>query len=96
MNDAPQGPQTRLNLIAEFDLVADEYDQQHRANISISGENPEYFSEYKVRDFGDVVRSQSVNARNLLDFGSDIHSSGSTFPARAYLARTYLPEAWNW
>ena len=34
---------------AEFDSFADEYYQQHVANIAITGENPEYFHEYKVK-----------------------------------------------
>ena len=32
---------------AEFDLLADEYRNVHTANVAITGEAPEYFSEYK-------------------------------------------------
>src|SRR5215469_9766953 len=42
------GRDTRMNP-AEFDRVADEYQQLHAANIALTGEAPEYFHEYKVR-----------------------------------------------
>ena len=34
----------------EFDKFADEYRDLHAANIKLSGEDPEYFAEYKVAD----------------------------------------------
>ena len=40
---------------AEFDPFADEYQAMHRSNISASGEGPEYFAEYKMRDLAAVV-----------------------------------------
>ena len=36
--------------VAEFDKFADEYHNLHQENIRITGENPEYFAEYKIRD----------------------------------------------
>ena len=35
---------------AEFDKFADEYRAIHAHNIRLSGEAPEFFAEYKVRD----------------------------------------------
>ena len=35
---------------AEFDKFADEYRSLHAANIAISGEGPNYFAEYKIKD----------------------------------------------
>jgi hypothetical protein len=35
---------------AEFDKFADEYRSMHAANIRLSGEDPEYFAEYKIAD----------------------------------------------
>ena len=35
---------------AEFDRFADDYRSLHAANIRASGETPEFFAEYKVRD----------------------------------------------
>ena len=57
---------------AEFDLFADEYDQQHRANIALTGEGPEYFAQYKLRAFRGMVPE---SARDLLDFGSGTGNS---------------------
>ena len=70
---------------AEFDQFADEYDQQHRANIAVTGEGPEYFAEYKIREFRSMVPQ---SARELLDFGS---GTGNSFPYfRKYFAAAHL------
>jgi hypothetical protein len=44
---------------AEFDKYALAYEDQHRANIAITGEEPSYFAEYKVRLFSEVELSIS-------------------------------------
>ncbi|MCS6944600.1 MAG: class I SAM-dependent methyltransferase [Sutterellaceae bacterium] len=74
---------------AEFDRFADEYRAVHATNIAASGESPEYFAEYKMRDFADEVRHAQIEsqARWFLDFGTGI---GNALP---YFAR-YLPDAW--
>lgn len=59
---------------AEFDQFADEYDRQHRANIALTGEAPEYFAEYKVRL---LQAGLPQSARQLLDFGS---GTGNSIP----------------
>lgn len=60
---------------AEFDLLARDYDAQHRANIGITGEDPAYFAEYKVADLAMAVGSRVPGARRILDFGSGIGNS---------------------
>ncbi|NMG43064.1 methyltransferase domain-containing protein [Aromatoleum toluvorans] len=58
---------------AEFDRCADEYEQQHAANIGLSGESPAYFARYKVQD---VARSPAAQATTrILDFGAGIGGS---------------------
>lgn len=73
---------------AEFDKFADEYRAMHAGNIAISGENPEYFAEYKVRD---LVRSYyaslgHIEAPCVLDFGAGV---GTSVP----FMRRYMPQA---
>jgi ubiquinone/menaquinone biosynthesis C-methylase UbiE len=73
-------------LRAEFDLLADEYHEQHKSNIAITGESPEYFAEYKVADLAKHIEALGLEARHLLDFGSGI---GNSLP----FLRKYFPEA---
>ena len=49
--------------IAEFDQFADEYHNLHEANIRITGEGPEYFSEYKTRDLSRVEQIVSGDVK---------------------------------
>ena len=72
--------------VAEFDRVADDYHEQHRANIAITGEAPEYFAEYKIKVLSNLVHSRDLCADCILDFGSGI---GSSIP---YFWR-YFPQA---
>jgi len=71
--------------IAEFDRFADAYDEQHRANITITGEVPEYFAEYKIRVVSELAHGLGAVAR-ILDFGSGIGGSIPHF-------RRYMPQA---
>lgn len=66
------GP-TRMQ--AEFDLLADEYHVLHHENIAITGESPEYFSEYKIADLADFLNRLKLPTMNILDFGSGIGNS---------------------
>jgi SAM-dependent methyltransferase len=71
---ANKGPDhTRMK--AEFDSLADEYRVHHKENIAITGESPEYFSEYKIADLADLLKKLSLPAANILDFGSGIGNS---------------------
>lgn len=76
------------NLRAEFDLLADDYLTQHTANVAITGEPPEYFAEYKIRDLAGVLRSRGMDAGRVLDFGSGIGNSIPFF--RKYLQDSEL------
>src|SRR6266542_6061039 len=69
---------------AEFDNIAHEYRSLHAANIKISGESPEYFAEYKIRDVAALTAGEKVS--RILDFGAGIGASVPYF-------RRYFPEA---
>ena len=73
---------------AEFDKFALEYRNTHASNISLSGESPEYFSAYKIRDFAlELERvSTGLTAPRVLDFGAGV---GNSAP---YIIKS-LPEA---
>jgi SAM-dependent methyltransferase len=63
------------HLRAEFDLLADDYQAQHRANIAVTGERPEYFAKYKIADLAALVKERGLAAGQVLDFGSGIGNS---------------------
>jgi ubiquinone/menaquinone biosynthesis C-methylase UbiE len=73
---------------AEFDKFADEYRAMHVENIAISGESPEYFAEYKVRDLVHIYHASHAytEAPRVLDFGAGI---GTSVP----FMRRYMPRA---
>jgi SAM-dependent methyltransferase len=72
---------------AEFDKHAAHYRAVHAANISATGEEPEYFAEYKMRDFAAVVKSIGMPASgSFLDFGCGVGNSVLPF-------RRNLPQA---
>ena len=56
----------------EFDKFADEYRAMHAANIRLSGEDPEYFAEYKVIDIAAELARANIAARRALDFGAGV------------------------
>jgi SAM-dependent methyltransferase len=60
---------------AEFDRFADEYERQHRRNIAVTGESPEFFSEYKIRQLATFVPNLLAAPTSILDFGSGIGNS---------------------
>lgn len=61
--------------VAEFDTVAEEYQEQHRSNIAITGEAPEYFAEYKINLVRQFTGQKNLDAAHILDFGSGIGNS---------------------
>lgn len=69
---------------AEFDLLADQYHAQHKANVAITGEAPEYFAQYKIADLAALVQGKGIAAGRVLDFGSGIGNSVPFF-------RKYFP-----
>jgi ubiquinone/menaquinone biosynthesis C-methylase UbiE len=60
---------------AEFDRVADEYMSLHAQNISASGESPEFFARYKIKDVATEVSRCGIQVHSILDFGSGIGNS---------------------
>lgn len=79
---------------AEFDRYAEQYESLLARSIALSGEEPEYFAEYKIRDLArEVARSEARRradrageALRICDFGSGI---GGSVP----FVRKHLPGA---
>lgn len=60
----------------EFDRFADEYRDLHSHNIRASGESPDFFAEYKVRDVAALAKQAGLGQRlRILDFGSGVGNS---------------------
>lgn len=61
---------------AEFDKFADEYRNLHSRNIRASGEQPEFFAEYKVRDAAKLATDAGLGASlRVMDFGAGVGNS---------------------
>ena len=60
---------------AEFDGLADQYYEQHKSNIGLSGESPEYFASYKIVDLRRIIDTLNIEVSSILDFGSGIGNS---------------------
>ncbi len=69
----------------EFDKFAEEYLAMHASNIRASGESPEFFAEYKIKDIAEVLEKK-LAVRKILDFGGGI---GTSVP----YVRRYFPNA---
>jgi SAM-dependent methyltransferase len=63
--------------VAEFDQFADEYSSMHAANIAITGERPEFFSEYKIRLLRQDTQKINGGSDRILDFGC---GTGNSIP----------------
>jgi SAM-dependent methyltransferase len=61
--------------VAEFDQFADEYENMHAANIAITGERPDFFSEYKIRILAEDTVALGIRADRIIDFGAGIGNS---------------------
>jgi SAM-dependent methyltransferase len=71
---------------AEFDKFADEYRAMHKSSVKISGEDPEYFAEYKIADIASEysrLRGEKSAPLHILDFGAGV---GGSVP---YVARHF-------
>ncbi len=71
---------------AEFDSFASEYDQLLRQAVSATGEGPEFFHEYKVRELSQMAGKRHLQPERILDFGSGVGNSTPYF-------RRYFPSA---
>ncbi|MCL2576829.1 MAG: methyltransferase domain-containing protein [Defluviitaleaceae bacterium] len=71
---------------AEFDKLANSYDNWHADLIKGSGFSREYFLEYKVKEVARILTEKNFTPKNILDFGCGV---GDVEP---YLQK-YFPEA---
>jgi ubiquinone/menaquinone biosynthesis C-methylase UbiE len=71
----------------EFDKFADEYRQLHAKNIAVSGENPDFFAEYKIRDLVTYLGAKFPEDLRILDFGAGIGTSVPWFAKHLPAAR---------
>jgi ubiquinone/menaquinone biosynthesis C-methylase UbiE len=71
---------------SEFDRFAEEYRSTHAANISASGEAPEFFAEYKIADLNRHARTSRIEAKSIFDFGCGVGNSIPYF--RKYFPRS--------
>ena len=51
----------------EFDQFADRYSAIHADNIRLSGEEPAYFADYKIRQIRRILNRRAI--KTVLDFG---------------------------
>lgn len=68
---------------SEFDKFADEYETIHAANVRLSGESPEYFAAYKIRE---LRAAFGGDFGTVLDFGAGVGTSVAHF-------REHFPDA---
>jgi ubiquinone/menaquinone biosynthesis C-methylase UbiE len=60
----------------EFDKFAEEYQALHKSNIKASGESPDFFSEYKIKDVCHIVSELNYSENlKIIDFGSGVGNS---------------------
>lgn len=61
---------------AEFDRFADDYLKTHKANVAISGEEPDYFARYKIDEVRRLwTAGGGAEPRAIVDFGAGIGNS---------------------
>jgi ubiquinone/menaquinone biosynthesis C-methylase UbiE len=61
---------------AEFDKFAEEYMAAHKANLKISGEDPDFFARYKLDEIERLWKAKGFKQpARVLDFGCGIGSS---------------------
>ena len=73
---------------AEFDAHADSYYRQHKANTASFGEEPEYFSDYKIAGLRALADARGAPSTTVFDFGSGI--GNSIVPFRRYFGSSQL------
>ena len=76
--------------IEEFDKFADEYEILHTNNIKLSGETPEFFSIYKIKDLKQLSKKHNLpdNGR-ILDFGCGVGNSIEVMEKYFHTAQVY-------
>jgi len=59
---------------AEFDLLADEYRELHKANNAITDESMKYFAEFKILALAELLQRLNVPTAKRLNFGCGIEN----------------------
>ena len=72
-SDPEKLPITNPNV--EFDEFSINYENQIKSAVSISGEDPEYFQEYKVKDLKNTVNRMNLPYSTIFDFGCGVGGS---------------------
>ena len=75
----------------EFDQLANDYEQLLGKAVTISGEAPDYFAQYKIADLVQCLNTKFFYPQSILDFGSGIGNSIPFF--RQYFAGVVLNNA---
>lgn len=65
-------------MTQEFDEYVDDYADQHKQSIRLSGEDPDFFAAYKIKALRKMVDGWGIENPKILDFGSGI---GNSIPA---------------
>src|SRR5579863_7745375 len=73
---------------AEFDRFADEYRALHAKGVRLSGESPEFFTDYKVAEVAALLADCLGDEPAILDFGGGVGTSVPYF--RKYFPRCRL------
>ncbi|MGC1489504.1 MAG: methyltransferase domain-containing protein [Albidovulum sp.] len=74
-----------MNKTAEFDKYVDQYDEDHRSSIRLSGETPGYFAQYKIKALRSMTDAWGFTNPRILDFGAGMGASVPAF-------RSHFPE----
>lgn len=72
---------------SEFDKFADEYEAIHARNVRLSGESPDYFAAYKVREVRALFPATVTQPGAILDFGAGVGTSVAHFQGQFPTAR---------
>lgn len=57
---------------AEFDIHAESYERQHANSLRLSGEDPAFFSQYKVAVVQRMLAARGKEPSRILDFGAGV------------------------
>lgn len=66
-------------MSGEFDEYVDDYVDQHSKSIRLSGESPDFFAEYKIKELKKMADNWGFSDPAILDFGSGIGNSVPAF-----------------
>ena len=80
MTDAKSDAKTGSQSDAEFDRHAATYRDLHKTHMALSGEEPAYFADYKMRDFSVLLGAAALPLDGrYLDYGCGVGASIAPF-----------------